>query len=252
MFKIVSETRVILDVMRKSVMNDLLSGSVARFTSKGLITSSSFGTYGCFADYKPEHFNEFLVDVQTDMCINQLLLKNFEEMGFMSDVPCQIESDLANNRLLVVSGSKRWMPNLSNANVETVGFPDSGIKLSLVEGIGYLPVTARPIMFQAKVNTDKLSIPRSGDFLAFYPLDKTLRLKWDMDGPAEMDVPLAPENVSVPHVSKEKEFYTFHQSYIKKILANLKGDITITFYEKSIIFNQVSPSVSLMYFIATI
>jgi hypothetical protein len=252
MFKILVETRSILDILRKSIMTNLLSGAVVRLTEKGMITTSSFGTYGCFAEYKPEHFGKFLVDEQTDFCVTPVLVGNFEGMGFSSDEQCNIESDMPNNRLLVSAGSKRWMPNIPNPTIDTVGLPDSSIRLAPVDGVGYLPVTIRPILFQTKINVDKLALPRNAEYVSLNPSEKTLKLTWDMDGPAEMDIPLVPEDVSTPHTNTEKTIYTFHLSYLKNILAGLKGDITMTLYERSIVFNQIAPTYTLLYFIATI
>lgn len=252
MFKIKLETRVMLDILRKSVLNNMLGGAVVRFTEKGLITSSSFGTYGCYAEYTPAKFEEYLVDYTTDIRVNQAFIKNVEEMGFPSDEICQVESDIPNNRLLIVAGTKTWQPNIPNPAIETIGLSDSGILLTSVEGVGYLPITKRPPLFQAKMSADKLAIPRSGDFITFLPNDKTLRLSWDMDGPAEDQIPLIPENISLPYVPTDKAGFTFHLSYLKNILSNLSGEITITIYERSIVFNQITADMKLVYFIATV
>ena len=252
MFKIKAETRVILSLLRKSVLNNLLGGAVVRFGEKGVITSSSFGTYGCFVEYTPAHFEEYLIDYTTDIRVNQSFIKNVEEMGFQSDEICQIESDLPNNRLLIVSGNKRWQPNIPNPAIETIGLSDSGILLTAVEGVGYLPNTKRPPLFQVRLNAEKISIPRSGDFITFYPQEKSLKLSWDMDGPAEVEIPLIPEEISLAYVPTDKAGFTFHLSYLKSILSNLSGEITMTIYERSIVFNQVTANMKSVYFIATI
>ena len=252
MFKIKLETRVMLDILRKSVLNNMLGGAVVRFTEKGLITSSSFGTYGCFAEYTPAKFEEYLVDYTTDIRVNQAFIKNFEEMAFQSDEICQIESDLPNNRLIIVGGTRRWQPNIPNPAVETIGLADSGILLMPVENVGYLPNTKRQPVYQAKILVDKMILPRSGDFITILPNDKTLKFSWDMDGLAEDSIEVIPENISIPYVPTDKAGFTFHLSYLKNILSNLSGEITITIYERSIVFNQVTADMKLVYFIATV
>jgi hypothetical protein len=252
MFKIKLETRVMLDILRKSVMNDMLGGAVLRFTEKGLITSSSFGTYGCYTEYVPAKFEEYLVDYTTDIRINQDFIKNFEEMAFQSNKICQIESDIPNNKLSIEEGTRKWKPKISNVAVETIGLADSSILLIPIEGIGYLPNTKRQPLYQAKILVEKMILPRGGNFISILPNDKTIKISWDMDGSAEDQIEIIPENISLPYVPTDRIGFTFHLSYLQNILSSLSGEIAMTIYEKSIVFNQVTADMKLTYFISTV
>jgi hypothetical protein len=256
MFKIVGDPKRIVDLFRKALLGDLFVGSLLRFNKDEIVTSAYYGMYGAYATYKPAFFKEYICDGATDLELTKVFVKNFAEQGFPSYESCSVESDMVNNRLLIVAGGLRWFPNVSNPNVDTVGFNDSKLPMIFTDGVGYLPVNLKkqPIHFQAKINISKLNIPKAGEFLYLKPTDKMLMLEWDLDGNAELDIPLTPEAVSVPHavtVTDGKDKYKFHLSYFKDILSNFGGEVTMTVYERAIFFNSVSPEKTLTYFLAT-
>jgi hypothetical protein len=264
MFKITLDPKRLTDMFKKALISGDSDSAFIRFTPTEAIAHISQGTYGTYGVYPTTYFSEYVCDANTEIKITKQFVKNLDELHIGSEQSVLIESDIPNNKLLIVAGGKRWNPSIPNPqNMKSVGVPESSIPVTDVEGIGFLPTKRQstPIHFQAKIGCERLVIPNFPD-VAISVLDKTMKLEWDMDGGAENDMKLDPLKVSVPRKMLEKDLvqqngqlgfqkYNFNVNYLKSLLENFSGEITLTMFEKAVFITQQTKDVNMMCFLST-
>lgn len=265
MFKITLEPKRLLDMFRKALMNGESESAFIRFTPQEAITNVSQGTYGTYGVYQPTYFTEYVCDTMTEIKITKQFVKNLDELHIGSETSVTIESDIPNNRLMLVSGSKRWTPTIPNPqNIKSVGVADSTIPVDNVENVGFLPIKREktPIHFQTKIGRERLMIPNFSN-LVISVVDNSMKIEWDMDGHAETDMNLDPLKVTVPRkhletdapLTQEVPFdyqrYKFNEKFLSSLLESFAGEITITMFQKAIFITQQSKDVNMMCFLAT-
>jgi hypothetical protein len=265
MFKITLEPKRLLDMFKKALMNGLSDSAFIRFTPQEAITNVSQGTYGTYGVYQPTYFSEYVCDAMTEIKITKQFIKNLDELYIGSEQSVTIESDIPNNKLQLVAGGKRWTSSIPNPqNIKSVGVAESSIPVTDVEGIGFLPAKRQstPIHFQTKIGRERLVIPNFPD-VSISVLDTSMKLEWEMDGHAEMNMNLDPQKVLVPRnhfetdtpITPEVPFnyqkYNFNVKLLKSLLESFAGEITITMFQKAIFITQQSKDINMMCFLAT-
>jgi hypothetical protein len=251
-------------MFKNALMNGQSDSAFIRFSPKEVITHISQGTLGTYGVYQPTYFTEYVCDISTDIKITKQFVKNLDELHIGSESSVMVESDMSNNRLLLVAGGKRWTPAIPNPqNMKPLGVPESTVPVSDVEGIGFLPTKRQttPIQFQVKIGTERLTIPNFQD-VVISVLDKAMKIEWDMDGHAENDMKLDPLKVIVPRKQMETDVvppntpfdfqkYNFNVKYLISLLESFSGEITLTMFQKAMFLTQQSKDVNMMCFLAT-
>ena len=264
MFKITLEPKRLLDMFKKATMNGESDSAFIRFTPQEAITHVSLGTYGTYGVYQPTYFSEYVCDAMTEIKITKQFLKNLDELHIGSEQSVTIESDITNNKLQLVAGSKRWTPSIPNPqNINSIGVPESTIPVSDVADVGFLPTKRQntPIQFQTKIGRERLMIPNLQS-VTISVLDKSMKIMWDMDGKAENDMKLDPQKVSIPRIhldtdeplSPDAKFdyqkYNFNVKFLASLLESFSGEITLTIFQKAMFITQQSKDVNMMCFTA--
>jgi len=258
MFSFEIDPKRLIEMFRKALMNNELKvGAVLRFTPTGVVTSSFALTYGAYGVYNTSYFKSYKCDMNTDIKITPIFLKNLEDMQFTTESSCKVELDISGTDLKIDAGGRHWSPILPKLKIETVGFEDSKLILSYKDNIGYLPMSKTnmdiPIHFQCKIDTSVLDLPKTVKVNAFL-VNKLMTMKWDLDGPAEQIVNISENKVIVPRVlsqPEDKNVYGLTIPYMSSILTCLAGEINLTFYEKVLFITQVTPDTILTYFMST-
>lgn len=264
MFKITLEPKRLTDMFNKALMNGISDSAFIRFTPKEAITHVSQGTLGTYGVYQPTYFTEYVCDNTTEIKITKPFVKNLEALRIESEQSVMVESDISNNKLQLIAGSKRWTPAIPNPqNIKSIGVPESTIPVSDIEGVGFLPTKRQstPIQFQTKIGRERLTIPNFAD-VAISLLDTSMKIVWDMDGQAEIDMKLDPLKVLVPRkkmetdalppdIPLEYQKYSFNVKYLASLLESFSGEITLTMFQKSVFITQQSKDVNMMCFLAT-
>jgi len=253
MNKVTVEPKRLVELFRRALMNATIDGALIRFTPSGVIATVTKGTYGAFGTYRPTYFKTYEIAEDVDIKVTPIFLKNLESLKMNNVETCSVGFDLPNNRLLFEVGGDKWSAILPNPDIKTLGI-DERKNIKDVPGVGLLATSvADNPQFQAILSVDKMGTPKA-ERVTLSLNDKTMLLKWDMDGDATRDMQLETSKVRVPRkiiTPEDKQNYTFHMQYVIDILANFVGEIVITVAETAMFVTQVSTDMSLMYFVAT-
>ena len=258
MFSFEIDPKQLLDLFRKALMNDEMTGAVLRFTPTNVVTSSFAMTYGAYGDYNLSRFKNYKCDAVTDIKISPAFVNNFETIQITSEPLCFVEFNTGDKTLKVTAGPRRrWTPNIPNLEVKTVGFEDSKLILVKKENVGYLPTSKTnrdvPIHFQCKIDASSVDLPKTEKATVVLDND-TMMLKWDLDGAAELDINIDKTKVIIPRIlsqPEEKHAYDVMIPYVRQMLSVLKGEVYFTFFEKTWCITQITPEAAITYFIST-
>jgi hypothetical protein len=236
-----------MDMIQKSLMNNALVGATATFTPTGVVVSdSSKGTLGAHCTFSPRYFKSYAVDQDHEILLNKAFYDGLSDLRFSGEDEVTVDVDFTAECFKVTSTKGLdWKPKLSKESGKKIPF-----QLRETPGVGILPLdprTERQIHNQFATLVDNLSVPKV-EKVSLHVSGGKLTLELDYDGPFVKPIPL--ESPKVRKIDTD-DISTIFVEQLNNILANFKGDVFITTYDKVVFFTQITPDFSMMYYAAT-